>query len=390
MPTLPRSVTTMAGADRATLDAAQRYAQQLAYRQRAAGFDSQAISARALAANPALSGRLAEATRKLVPTLEDYLVSQSGGRSLSSAAQRTARGIFESHMLASKTTRDLSRFDEIGRYAAGQWGAGRSRRIAELREMAGSAYAQRMRKAVAPWSKALEDPRLLKAQLAADKALRTNSRLGAFAVAELAMPTSPRAWSTLSRPTLDPRPLPTRRRPTLPAPEPVQPRILPPEVGEAIGRGLARVERQEAVDLLVLLGLTEELEHFEAIEECLLKGTRPSRIHAAMSADVLLKALANRLFPPRKDVWISRWQIAHKLEAIHTRNRLAAFIDLHLRGVLSTHEHKLLEATLVCAFNFARQGHHVAFQPRQAAEAFYQLLKVLSAVAKAHRASQAQ
>jgi hypothetical protein len=55
---------------------------------------------------------------------------------------------------------------------------------------------------------------------------------------------------------------------------------------------LVRAERQEAVDLLLAIGLVDELEHFEAAEERLLRGTNPSRIHAAMSAYVLLEGLS--------------------------------------------------------------------------------------------------
>lgn len=195
---------------------------------------------------------------------------------------------------------------------------------------------------------------------------------------------------TTQNPLLDPQLSVRRRRrgvagPAVPSAAPARPLVFPHELGEAFAQGLMRTYRQEAEKLLVAIGLELELEHLQAIELRLCSGTRPDRLQAALSANHLLKGLADYLFPPREEEWESRFGTKHKLGTRNVSNRLSAFVDPVFRSKLTTQEHYLFQATLDFVFRWSGKGHHVVFTPREAAEAFCQLLKVLAAVARAHQ-----
>jgi hypothetical protein len=203
-----------------------------------------------------------------------------------------------------------------------------------------------------------------------------------------AVRTLPPRLPSVQSPLLDPA-LPVRRRrpaivrPVSPAPPPAQ--ALPRELAEAFAHGLMRAYRQEAEELLIATGLDPELDHLRAIELRLLSGGQPDHLHAALSASVLLKGLADRLFPPQAEKSECRFQRMHDVGPKDVANRLSAYVDSRLRARLSTHEQKLFQAKLDFVFNWSGEGHHVAFAPRQAGEAFCQLLSVLATVSHARQ-----
>lgn len=177
-------------------------------------------------------------------------------------------------------------------------------------------------------------------------------------------------------------PVPTRRRrqigvhPVTPSRSPeVRPRILPQEVGEFLATGLVRADREEVIFLLADTGLDDARQHLEAIEERLLTGTGPSFLHAALSASILLRDLANHLFPPRDEDWESRSGSKHSVRAQNVGNRLSAFVDLRLRSQLSPREHRLFQATLDVVHQWTGEGHHVPSSPREAATSFVSCLR---------------
>lgn len=166
------------------------------------------------------------------------------------------------------------------------------------------------------------------------------------------------------------------------------PQVLPQEMSETLAQSLTRHYRQETKGLLVALGLDLELEHLEAIERRLRDGGRPDLLHAALSASLLLKGVADRLYPPRdhEECWTCRFENKHKLGAPHVKNRLHAFADPVLRQQ-STAEHKLFVAELDFVSRWSGEGHHVVLTPKENAEAFCALLKIMATVACAHRQS---
>lgn len=189
---------------------------------------------------------------------------------------------------------------------------------------------------------------------------------------------------------LDPKPPTLQRqreivRPVAPAPAPATPQVLPQELAELFAQHLTRADRQDAEGLLVIIDLDLELEHLRAIERCLSSGTRPDRLHAALSASQLLKGLANHLFPPQEEMVECRFGGQHEVGPKDVSNRLSAFVDSRLRSELSTREHKLFQSTLDSVFRWSGEGHHVVFSPRETAEAFCRLLKVLAVIARAHQ-----
>jgi hypothetical protein len=188
--------------------------------------------------------------------------------------------------------------------------------------------------------------------------------------------------SLLYRESVEPQPVeprPAKRKPRAP-------RALPQELGEAIARNLTRGYRQEAKGLLVALDLGLELEHLEAIERRLLDGGRPDRLHAALSASLLLEGVANRFYPPRTDrkSWTCRFKNSHELGAPDVKSRLHAFAHPFLEQ-RSTAEHKLFVAELDLVARWMGKGHHVVFTKSENEEAFIALLKVLATVAHARR-----
>jgi hypothetical protein len=163
-------------------------------------------------------------------------------------------------------------------------------------------------------------------------------------------------------------------------------RFQPEGLPEVVAAALAREDREAAIELLVVLGLDEATDHLYEIEGCLLRGRKPSRLHAALSASVLLRDLADRLFPARDEPWTSRSGRRHQVGHEHVKNRLSAFVDARLRSTLSTKEHQLFQSTLDIVADWTGKGHHVPARPREAARAFRQLLEVLSTIASAYRA----
>ncbi|HBR27392.1 MAG TPA: hypothetical protein DD732_10230 [Rhizobiales bacterium] len=208
----------------------------------------------------------------------------------------------------------------------------------------------------------------------------------------LTPPRSPTIHNRLIDPYLPVRrPRPVPREPTMPAPSPAPaspyPWVSPEEIGELFAQHLMRAYRHEAEELLIRTGLELEIEHLRSIEQRLHSGTRPDRLQAALSANLLLKGLADHLFPPRDEEWESRFGQKHKLGARNISNRLSAFVDPVFRSRLTKQEHRLFQATVDFVFHWSGKGHHVVFNPKEAAEAFCQLLKVLAAVARVHRES---
>jgi hypothetical protein len=132
---------------------------------------------------------------------------------------------------------------------------------------------------------------------------------------------TPPRWPTIHNRLLDPylpvrRPRPVPREPMMPAPSPAaspHPWVLPEEIGELFAQHLTRAYRHEAEELLIRTGLELEFEHLRSIEQRLHSGTRPDRLQAALSANLLLKGLADHLFPPRDEEWESRFGKKHKL-----------------------------------------------------------------------------
>jgi len=202
-----------------------------------------------------------------------------------------------------------------------------------------------------------------------------------------ARPVAPR-FPAVQNPLLDPcLPVPRRRRVTRPTPVkpmPVQPHVLPEELGEVLARALTRADRQGAEELLVETGLDFELEHFKAIEVRLLGGSLSDRNHAALSASLVFKGLADRLFKPRVEKWRSRFDTEHDVGPKNVVNRLSAYVDSRLRSDFSTQEHKLFQATLDHVHRWSAEGHHVPFTPREGAEAYCQFLRVLAAIRRAY------
>ncbi len=203
----------------------------------------------------------------------------------------------------------------------------------------------------------------------------------------------PRLWpdrqAPIHEPLRDPF-LPSRprqREPVkhYPAPAPA-PEVRPEEVGPELAQAMTRRHRQEAKGLLVALGLDLELEHLEAIERRMLAGGRPDHLHAALSASLLLEGVANRIFPPRDELWISRFGKEHEIGAEHVRNRLSAFAEPML-SELETVEHRLFIAEFDLVGRWTGEGHHVVFSAEENAEAFRAFLKILATVARAHRLS---
>jgi hypothetical protein len=197
----------------------------------------------------------------------------------------------------------------------------------------------------------------------------------------------PDRQSPVHEPLRDPF-LPSRPRRGAPAePQPASapaPSVQPDEIGGALAQSLTREHRREAKSLLVVLGLDAALEHLEAIEKRLLDGGRPDRLHAALSASLLLEGMADRLFPARDEPWVCRFEREHEIGVENVRNRLTAFAEPLLK-TQSTIEHKLFIAEFDYVGRWTGEGHHVVFTQDENAEAFRALLKVLATIARAHR-----
>lgn len=149
----------------------------------------------------------------------------------------------------------------------------------------------------------------------------------------------------------------------------------------------ARSNRIVVETMLLDHDLDYELEHLEFIEVRLVSGTRPDRIHAAMSASHLFEGVANLVFPGQEAKYIDRFGVKRSVGKKDVRNRVSAFIDLHLREELSAHEAKRLQAKIDYAHNWSAEGHHVVYATEAANRAYRDTLEVLAYVARAQERS---
>lgn len=199
---------------------------------------------------------------------------------------------------------------------------------------------------------------------------------------------SPPRLPTIQNPLLDPQlPVPRRRRAAQRRIAAPIPQVERHEVGEVVAGGLVRSMRERVVTFLIVAGRDQELEHLKAIEERLSAGTLPAQHHAALSTRLLLEGLADYCFPPCEGSWQDRFGDTHKIGKRNVSNRLAAFVDLHLRPHLSTQEHRLFAATLDTVSDWGGRGPHIVYRPIEAARFLIRLLEVLDVVSRAHRFS---
>jgi hypothetical protein len=163
--------------------------------------------------------------------------------------------------------------------------------------------------------------------------------------------------------------------------------LSPQSLAEVSAGADARFNKQAAESLLVDEGLDHELSHLDYIPELLLRSDEAAREYAALAASKIIKGLADRFRPGRKgEVWIARWDDEQReVGPGQTANRLAAYLDTHLRAHLESHEHRQLEATLFFVTYWAGHGHHVAHTPAQAGRAYRDFLMVLAYVARARQ-----
>jgi hypothetical protein len=164
-----------------------------------------------------------------------------------------------------------------------------------------------------------------------------------------------------------------------------RPHQLAHQVGEAIAARQARSRRETAVGLLVVTGLDEEREHLEALEERLSVETRPAQYHAALSARLVLKGLADHCFPARAEVWRDRYKRSHQVADENVGNRLAAFVDQRLPD-LPNEEHRLFIATLDTVIRWTGRGPHRIIRQGEGDLFFLRFLEILNVVARAYGA----
>lgn len=163
-----------------------------------------------------------------------------------------------------------------------------------------------------------------------------------------------------------------------------RPRLLPHEVGEVLATQLTRSNRDAAIALLLLAGLDQEREHLNAVEERLSAGTRSAQHHAALSARLVLKGLADHCFPARGQRRPDRFGNQHEVGDIQVGNRLAAFVDDRLRSHLSAEEHRLFVANLTTVTRWSARGPHRIYSPTESGRLFLRLLEVLNVIARAY------
>ena len=102
-----------------------------------------------------------------------------------------------------------------------------------------------------------------------------------------------------------------------------------PDLAEITAGEEARSNRIAVEKMLRDHDLDYELEHLGFIEVRLVSGTRPDRIHAAMSASHLFEGIANLVFRAgQEEVHRPLWR-KRSVGKKHVRNRISAFIDLH-------------------------------------------------------------
>jgi hypothetical protein len=161
----------------------------------------------------------------------------------------------------------------------------------------------------------------------------------------------------------------------------------PPDLAGLTAQEEAESNLVVARELLREEGLHYELEHLDAISVCLTPGTETGRVHAAMSASLLFKGMANAFFPAQDAAWIDRSGKSHPVQAQHVGNRIAAFIGFQLGAELSKHEHRRLQAMLEFSYNWSQKGHHKPFPIDQAIRAYRDLLAVFAYLSRARQAS---
>jgi hypothetical protein len=166
--------------------------------------------------------------------------------------------------------------------------------------------------------------------------------------------------------------------------QPIEPAIVPIDLAEVSAGEEARSNRIAVEELLRDTGLDYELEHFDVISARLISGTRPDRIHAAMSANLLFEGVANFVFPGQEEKYVDRNGSRRSVKNEDVRNRVSAFIDRHLSREMSTHEARRLQGMIDFAHKWSAKGHHVYYSAAQANLAYRDLLVVLAYVARAH------
>lgn len=158
------------------------------------------------------------------------------------------------------------------------------------------------------------------------------------------------------------------------------------EVAPVAASFLARRRRETVVAFFEAAELSSELEQLEAIEERLRTGSKPALVHAALSARRVLRGVADRFFPARREMYVCRFECAHKVGSEEVANRISAFVDERLRYELDTHTHKQFQGTLEWVFRWGGRGTHEECNATEALQGFLWLLEVMTMVARAYEA----
>jgi hypothetical protein len=169
--------------------------------------------------------------------------------------------------------------------------------------------------------------------------------------------------------------------------EQVGPVLVPAELAEISAAKEARTNQIAVEEFLRSEGLDYEAEHFEAIPARLISGTRPDRIHAAMSANLLFEGVANLVFPGQEEKYVDRYGSRRSVKNEDIRNRVSAFIDRHLSKEMTSHEARRLQGKIDFAHKWSAKGHHVFYSAQQADLAYRDLVNVLAYVARARERS---
>lgn len=158
------------------------------------------------------------------------------------------------------------------------------------------------------------------------------------------------------------------------------------EVAPVAASFLARRRRETVVAFFEATELISELEQLEAIEERLRTGSKPALVHAAVSARRVLQGVADRFFPARREMYVCRFECAHKVGSGEVANRISAFVDERLRYELDTHTHKQFQGILEWVFRWGGRGTHEECNTTEALQGFLWLLEVMTMVARAYEA----
>ena len=161
----------------------------------------------------------------------------------------------------------------------------------------------------------------------------------------------------------------------------------PVSVGEEIAARVLREQKEEVVAFLEDCGLGQEVAELEAVESRLHQRSQRDREHAAFAARLLLKAVADRVFPPQASPWVDPQGIEHDVGPEKVANRLSAFVHEHLRADLDKHERCAFQGDLDTVANWTGGGPHGVHSTYAAEIAFGRLMNILVHVARAYRAS---